>query len=376
MNKIDVWDVNFNVDYYLSIKELNINWFTDETTVLSGPEFEDTIKQSSNKKVVLLHWHDFQVSINNTDLSWADLIICFTTELIHKPWEEFYTRTIDYFNNKNIIFMTGGNLKNSPIPADIVFSPNLTFLLRVSLGNIKPDFTPVYKKPYLFDALFGSKKPGRILLFNELKKLNLLEHSIVNIEDGIHYQDNAIPDYRSPILDTLEEPIMQTFRDNSKGDLAKAHTSNGIDRMFPGNVHKMWASQVIPTTIYNNSWFSIVAETDESQHDFITEKTAKCFFSKRIFVCLAAPGHLKLLQEQGFKTFDTIIDESYDSDTNLLRRIKAISKQVQFLANSDPAELYQKAKSILDHNFNLINDMSWQMHNIKNFIKLHIDRLK
>jgi hypothetical protein len=48
----------------------------------------------------------------------------------------------------------------------------------------------------------------------------------------------------------------------------------------------------------------------------MTEKTAKPIWAKRLFVMFGTPGFLKKLHELGFKTFDHVIDESYDSMLN------------------------------------------------------------
>lgn len=50
-------------------------------------------------------------------------------------------------------------------------------------------------------------------------------------------------------------------------------------------------------------------------------------------------------------------------------------EQVKFLANSDPIKLYQQARPILEHNYNLIKNSLLNTDKIKNFIQTHIDKL-
>jgi len=374
MEHLILWDVNYNLDLVLSKNNFKIFW-VDWTDYYPGVQSHDAVKRSPKRKVVMVNWQEYAANIK--DLSWADLIICTTTEPIHEPWEQFYEYTKTFFNNENIIFLSGGHIYNDHLPADKVFSPNLFFLSRVALANDPVDYDFTNNRPFLFDALLGQKKPFRIEIFNNLKKLGLLDKSIVSIEDGIYFVDSSIPDYRSPILDQLDDPIILNFKDRNKGNLENLYSANSIEKAFKGVAYsKVWASHVIPVDVYKNSWFSIISETNAVGHDFVTEKTGKCLYAKRIFLCLANVGHLKLLKDHGFKTFDGIIDESYDNEPDLSKKIKMLTEQIEFLSKADPLELYKQAQPILEHNFNLINDMSWQMNNIRNFIKPHVDRLK
>ena len=85
---------------------------------------------------------------------------------------------------------------------------------------------------------------------------------------------------------------------------------------------------------------------------FITEKTAKTILAKRVFVLFAAKGCLKYLRSQGFQTFDGIIDESYDRESNTIKRFEMAFKQVEFLAQSSYNNLLDQIQPILEHNHN------------------------
>lgn len=88
--------------------------------------------------------------------------------------------------------------------------------------------------------------------------------------------------------------------------------------------------------IYLNSWISVVTEThahDESKCLFISEKIWKPIYALHPFMVLGHQGTLAALHGMGYKTFDGMIDESYDSAPfesrvniilNNLRRIRVI----------------------------------------------------
>lgn len=371
MQNFDVWNPNYNLDLALSIKHLNLSWFPDGTRIFNSIE---PVKSSNNKKIVLLNWRHL-----TDDLSWADLIICTDSEPIRTSFNDFNEYATKLLNNQNIIFIMGGHLNNEIMDHDKMLSPNLFFLHRISHTlhvNEITDYDFTSPRQFIFDALLGGKKPDRIEIFKSLERLNLLEKSLVNIEDNVYQQSDSIPDYRSPILDQLDHQSFLNFRKASKGDANNLnHTTGSVDVYYKNTGYRMWASHLISADIYKNSWYSIVGETDHRSL-FFTEKTAKCLLGKRIFLCMAARHQLKRLRDYGFKTFDGIVDESYDSEPDWRIRIKLIEEQIKFLSSSDPVKLYEQAMPILDHNFNLIKDMSWQMNNVKNFIQPHLNRLK
>lgn len=54
----------------------------------------------------------------------------------------------------------------------------------------------------------------------------------------------------------------------------------------------------------------------------------------------------------GFKTFDGIVDESYDRESDTVKRFETAFKQVEFLAQGSYNSLSNQAQPILQHNHN------------------------
>lgn len=68
---------------------------------------------------------------------------------------------------------------------------------------------------------------------------------------------------------------------------------------------------------YANTCFSLVVETLIDQEIFVTEKTFKPLAFEHPAIIYGSPGTLKYLRDQGFATFDNVIDESYDKEPNI-----------------------------------------------------------
>lgn len=74
---------------------------------------------------------------------------------------------------------------------------------------------------------------------------------------------------------------------------------------------------------------------------FVSEKTWKPIAQAQPFVVLGCAGTLDLLRQQGYKTFGTWIDESYDSVTNVDQRFKRVWDTVCYLNNLSFDQLHQ-----------------------------------
>lgn len=107
---------------------------------------------------------------------------------------------------------------------------------------------------------------------------------------------------------------------------------------------------------YNQSYFSIVTEGDYAS-DFrrlYTEKPLKCFAYAHPFILVGLPGSLDQMHKDGFVTFSSVIDESYDHEEDNNRRMAMIQKEILKLAKQDYNELrltYESLKDIMFHNF-------------------------
>jgi hypothetical protein len=77
-----------------------------------------------------------------------------------------------------------------------------------------------------------------------------------------------------------------------------------------------------------------VTETDIFSNSFLTEKTAKCLISAKPFVVMSGPGSLKRLQDIGFTTYSSVIDESYDLETMPHNRMAAMMQSLMDLYHS------------------------------------------
>lgn len=186
----------------------------------------------------------------------------------------------------------------------------------------------------------------RVKLFNCLNRVNR-EHReffvIKLIENGLHkygmVSHNLINfDYWRGWYDPIEtidraEKVLPLVIDDPDFDNNKSMQFN--------------------SDLYLNSWVSVITEThaaEEPHNFFISEKTWKPIYAMHPFMVLGHKGTLARLHEMGYKTFDGLIDESYDQ-REFFPRANAIINNLQFLhMMKDKMDWFERCKEICLHN--------------------------
>jgi len=115
------------------------------------------------------------------------------------------------------------------------------------------------------------------------------------------------------------------------------------------NYHRVWPRYQI----------EVVTETDALSNYWLTEKTAKCLATGKPFVLVGGTGILEYIKLKGFKTFDCVIDESYDLAATPTQRIQKICESLKELyTSSNRSERIAQMYEIAKQNINIYRD--WQ----------------
>lgn len=89
---------------------------------------------------------------------------------------------------------------------------------------------------------------------------------------------------------------------------------------------------------------------------FLTEKIFNCIPFKQPFIAVTYPNSLAAFRKLGYKTFDGIIDESYDTEMDDTKRLYKIYCEIKRICelDADTLEEYRlKLLPILEYNYNL-----------------------
>jgi hypothetical protein len=103
---------------------------------------------------------------------------------------------------------------------------------------------------------------------------------------------------------------------------------------------------------YNDSKYSLITESNVNNNEtFITEKIWKAIIMKHVFVVYGNYKTLETLRQQGFKTFNGVFDEEYDSEPDADVRMWKLVELCKKLKSADYKEIYNQTKEIREHNF-------------------------
>ena len=198
--------------------------------------------------------------------------------------------------------------------------------------------TPYKVKPRYFDLLLGWRKPHRDIAYNFIVENNLI--------------DKVIMTYLTDRSKTIDQQGIWEV-DIPNGTFNTITQVNLLGKSIT-------LSQLIPMDIYNQSAYTVVCETNYDNHySFYTEKIAKPILAERLFIVFSGQHYLRNLRSLGFKTFDGIIDETYDSieDNNL--RFKSVCEQITYLINQPQDKILEQIRSITGHNKSVMLETDW-----------------
>lgn len=199
----------------------------------------------------------------------------------------------------------------------------------------------------------NSSRLHRLLLVSRLYKDDILEHSKVSLYENDYFNDTENPN------------LFYSFEGLEFGYVDLIWMKKTLEEIYPLHLdfdNQQTAAQsdnfLSEKTHYLDTYFSLVAETSISNEwCFVTEKCIRPMIGLHPFIVFGNPNTLKILKEFGFKTFSSIIDESYDNEFDTKKRFEMAYGEVKKLNNLSKEELHEKYYSIVDilnHNKELV----------------------
>jgi hypothetical protein len=107
----------------------------------------------------------------------------------------------------------------------------------------------------------------------------------------------------------------------------------------------------IPNRMLDQAYFNLVLESDFNfATHYTTEKVIRPLMLGMPFVLASTPGHLLRLRDMGFKTYNSLWDESYDLETLNTQRLRQVFDLVQSLGQFDWHQYREELEQIGLHN--------------------------
>ena len=174
--------------------------------------------------------------------------------------------------------------------------------------------------------IVGGNRQHRIELFNCLLERNLVDTNLISMPDRCPYEGIAVQDFlRKPARLPLKIDSFDGYANNS-------------------HCITMW-EQAARTLL------QVVTETCYSGNKLhLTEKTFKPMVLKQPFILVSNRGSLEYLRSYGFRTFEGIWDESYDSLPDN-ERTSAIADLLLELEHADWNKIQKQCEPVVQHNY-------------------------
>ena len=193
--------------------------------------------------------------------------------------------------------------------------------------------------------------PNRIVAGERQHRLEMLYHIFKNRMLDNHISCPAVcPAENISILDAIR-PLVAKYP-----DIQQVFAEQALPINFKGEtdhpMHSCWLSLFDEAA---ESLLYLVTETVYTGHrHHLTEKTFKPIAMGMPFVVVGTRGSLEYLRSYGFRTFEHIWDESYDTaeDSVRIERIASLLRSLDELPVEAKQHLFDQAQEVIEHNWN------------------------
>lgn len=313
-------------------------------------EIENLIR-NKNLRIVFYNEHE---SYTNPKNYYQKLVLTINSKNLNESLFYIVNNSSELYEIKNLY------------PSNLnVFKTNYLIELiskYISVGTSIDNFT--LDKKFLLLCQNRRPKPHRVSLITLLDSQGLLSQE--NLIDwsltygiGNNFQFNSENFNEEFFLN--DESFVNSFNKlKSEKKLSHYEKNNdwfNVESKYDSNNH-------ICLNSYLQSYFNIVTESHysiESVH--ITEKSFKPFYYFQIPIFVASHRHVEFLRkEHDLYLFDDIVDHSYDSESNMSKRLFLIVDEIKRLSNmrNEICKYYSENKLKFIHNHTYIKNFKYQ----------------
>ena len=286
------------------------------------------------------HGEQFESRINQS-LIYSDYIVVLCSEL-HEKTANFIRR----YQNPKVKFFLCGAVEGVESSDWMDWFITSSHFYKTNPAKVLDRLNPYQVKPKTFDILLGQFREHRTLIYDYINNNHLNDQVLMTY---INYQEKISADGNSGTW-FWEDEGLEIIDTDLKWTVGQVR--------YYGQ--QMSLSQVAPIQAYNQTAFSLVAETNfANDYVFHTEKIVKPILARRLFIVFSGCHYLKNLQRLGFKTFSNVIDESYDNEPDYKRRGEMICEQINYIITQDQQTILDKIKPIVDYNYDVLIQTSW-----------------
>jgi len=242
-----------------------------------------------------------------------------------------------------------------------------------------------YKKPHKFLCLNGSVKDFRLMLVDYLHRKGYDKHGLVSLlvpdpEPINSWEENYEECRNNPRSFPLDGTIKYPYKFDKEYfsnapfllDTIEDIPDSGLHNWKPNK--KIWKDESfcdnrsVPRKFIEDTYFGIHPETAffssngkySHRQSAISEKTCR-FLLFQPFIVVGIPNMLDIAKDLGFKTFNPIIDESYnniENDNDRFFKILSVIDDLMSKSMEELHEIYVESLPTIIYNQNVVRDMN------------------
>lgn len=210
----------------------------------------------------------------------------------------------------------------------------------------------VYTAPKLYDFLFlnGRLRPHRHYLINRLRAAGLLDRALWTCLQG---RVDMPWSSQLNLAEFSEHSQIRLLPPQYEIDRAVVN----LDEQLPDRdvkhflFNNTWGDAIINPRCYIDTAFSVVTETIyDYPYSFRTEKIWKPMIMAHPWVAVANPGYYRDLRNLGFRTFDHLIDESFDQIDDPTDRMHRIVEVITDIVRNGSEAFLMAAQEVCKYN--------------------------
>lgn len=260
-------------------------------------------------------------------------------------------RIADHVRDGRIGLVTSGNQEPgwNYCQTDCYFS-NIVEYQENQAAQSQADQNYQHQRPYEFLFLNGRLRPHRKCLIDGLRSRGLLQHALwTNLGATVEMAFTSV--LKPPTVEPIRLLPPEYEIERARPNMSTATEYSFCKHHLFGNT---WGDAIVNPRCYTDSWFSVVTETIfDYPYTFRTEKIWKPIIMAHPFVVAANAGYLRDLRSAGFKTFESIIDESYDQIDCPHTRMERILNTIAWVSNNlGAAHFWEATRDICKYNQN------------------------
>lgn len=259
-------------------------------------------------------------------------------------------RILDYVKSGKIKLITSGSadLGLAALYIDCYFTNIVDYQENIHAAEFSDQ---VYTAPKVGDFLFfnGRLRPHRKYLIDVLRQRSLLDRAVWTcLQTTVDMPWSSSLPVRPDATETLRFLPPKYEIERAVPRITQTPPDRDVKHWLFADT---WGDAIVNYRPYIDTCFSVVTETIfDYPVTFRTEKIWKPILMAHPWIAVANAGYYRSMRNAGFKTFDTLIDETFDDIMDPVERMERIVDVIEFIIANDSRSFLTAAEHICKYN--------------------------